>query len=902
MGVDDPEGCATNSDCTLVAGYVGWDAANTDNNFGLVWGTEGPTFTTLLRTLDINVDWLDSVSFLADFLAVKITPLNDGDDCDVDSLDGATMSLEDLRACYFVMWAAPLGAFPTTLGEFPAQGMIDAIDTATGGSAFGFIGTLSVGAGDLAVSADIEAWMQKPTLATETILHVPQPVLSTRLHFALGVDLFGGFFYGDIEVDFDGAVSMLNPLSPVPVQSSLSVSASVQFVWSKIADIILAMINIADENGDCAMSRADGTAIGGDIECDMLGIGKVVNQIDAIISQSGVQFCRKLGVPKALCKLMGGALDALVTAAKALFEIAKTALVAVGTQVADFLRELDPIESSLELGYAFDVDAGTASVIFQWEGGGLSVGFSFEAGAGEMAKVAESMATSLFDEAADLVGVSLGSVAAMLSRPIKQQKKKFRSAMKQGFSAASGAASGIMGHLGALWDGATDFASFVTGGSGDSECGAVRSFGFKKCRNCQANADSLGDGAGDARLILKGEREVGRAKCFSACLEVSTQIYDAWVETTVFDGRVLGGDSAACDENFVATIATTDCAGANDCTSCEQRCTEDVFCEGYVLKGASCYFLKSCWNTLQDSDACDTEADCHYWRTSGFEMSGPLGPPTQEDIPGVGCHEARCARGASCAPTCSVDSSQNMFKCCGSSPASEAENTLLGKPADYSWKEDTADVCTGVYGSGCLFTADWATANATCIDAGQRLCTMEELDGGCTSTDACSSGQLAWSSDAGSLVLQSVALNPVTGTFDHEHAAHADFKHSVYDWTVGSCCRFEQPTDGQNGFSKCSISPGTGRNVKSDAEDIMATGDVVCNALGADGDDSGFSGCPPYVAGATCGADNQCADVVTSHGTFPAVCKDDMCKIECDSHSNQCPFLTDNFGADGDEF
>eukprot|EP01052_Picozoa_sp_SAG31_P026129 SAG31_NODE_2345_length_5903_cov_1.552895_7_plen_133_part_00 len=113
-------------------------------------------------------------------------------------------------------------------------------------------------------------------------------------------------------------------------------------------------------------------------------------------------------------------------------------------------------------------------------------------------------------------------------------------------------------------------------------------------------------------------------------------------------------------------------------------------------------------------------------------------------------------------------------------------------------------------------------------------------------------GQAAWSSDAGSLVLQSIGLNPLTGHFEHDMVEHPDFMKTIHDvskhsgirperfeskandrtaqWTVNSCCKYDQRSGGD---LKCVMVPGTGRNVHdNENEDVQAISTVVCDALG----------------------------------------------------------------------
>ena len=134
---------------------------------------------------------------------------------------------------------------------------------------------------------------------------------------------------------------------PIPFFASLQVSADVEFLFTKIADLIEAMVNIADENGDCectdddqsARTWASANSVGDGVDqtclilatsgkcqdsgvaghcqcacktflvpgkdCDMLGVGRVVAAIDDMLGQNGVQFCRNLGIPKPLCKFVG---------------------------------------------------------------------------------------------------------------------------------------------------------------------------------------------------------------------------------------------------------------------------------------------------------------------------------------------------------------------------------------------------------------------------------------------------------------------------------------------------------------------------------------------------------------------------------------------------------------------
>eukprot|EP01052_Picozoa_sp_SAG31_P026130 SAG31_NODE_2345_length_5903_cov_1.552895_8_plen_317_part_00 len=223
-----------------------------------------------------------------------------------------------------------------------------------------------------------------------------------------------------------------------------------------------------------------------------------------------------------------------------------------------------------------------------------------------------------------------------------------------------------------------------------------------------------------ARMILRGSSDYnGRGKCFKACLEVSTQLYDQWTEDTEFAGKILPS-SHNCNENFVTTDTTT---------SCRQRCTEDLYCKGYVQKETGCFFLNGNQNRCHPSASadCETEQNCFYWRMTGFDITGPKGPPTQTNVPPeTTCYEARCARGScnSNQQQCVAETAQrlvrciefctlgicifvqrfadvvNQVKCCANTDIGPSGPNAGG----YPWRHNSSnpDVCRGVYGSGCL--------------------------------------------------------------------------------------------------------------------------------------------------------------------------------------------------------
>ena len=118
MGVVNPDNCTQNPDCVNLAAYVGWDVASPwDSNYALMWGTEGPTFTTILRTLNIDMMLFEKVSFLTDMLQWQLTPKNNRENCIRGSVKELT-SLDELQDCYFVIWAAAAGSFPDDLVHF----------------------------------------------------------------------------------------------------------------------------------------------------------------------------------------------------------------------------------------------------------------------------------------------------------------------------------------------------------------------------------------------------------------------------------------------------------------------------------------------------------------------------------------------------------------------------------------------------------------------------------------------------------------------------------------------------------------------------------------------------------------------------------------------------------------
>eukprot|EP01052_Picozoa_sp_SAG31_P008504 SAG31_NODE_431_length_15775_cov_3.350663_6_plen_678_part_00 len=114
--------------------------------------------------------------------------------------------------------------------------------------------------------------------------------------------------------------------------------------------------------------------------------------------------------------------------------------------------------------------------------------------------------------------------------------------------------------------------------SGDgSNCVDV-SYDFKRCRECSGTG-----------FTIMEESGMNRKHCFSACLQISTEIYSLWAENSEFNAEGIIpqiGTAASCwaIDNGKVDTTTTDVSDVDDC---QDKCKEDLECVAFTFNAAT---------------------------------------------------------------------------------------------------------------------------------------------------------------------------------------------------------------------------------------------------------------------------------------------------------------------------
>lgn len=614
-----------------------------------------------------------------------------------------------------------------------------------------------------------------------------------------------------------------------------------------------------DDDGDIYAGNAVELVMSGQVEIDLallkapllrfvrdeMLLPKFIDKIDNLVNLGAKDFCKAVGTPSVICKVVPSLSD-LVDGVKVPIRTLQTELSEINLLVETIIDGFfaDPRVQGAFSAALKDEMVGANRVTratIEWEGSlaGVDVKFGpfkIKLDASKVldinALVMDAMddfVVLISEDVMDSFDVSSGrrrlthadshprrrlqslqTVDSLVQEYLDGALADLTNAADNGFQFLDDASSSVLGAIQNGWSGIqTGFDDLFESGSGTCKS---KSYGFKQCKKC---------GSADEQMIINDRNAIGgnngagggKGKCFSACLDISTDVFERWMAATQFQAY-------KCNFAFVPAVPAQPaaCRSPDDQSNfdiCTHWSGSQAECQSHTaMSGRSCRYTAPVPEvpavpayTAAPGEVPD--ATNPVWSQVSIgrgQISGPFGYQPRDQRDSIGRYTLHFA-----ANGVDVTSDEDCHSLCLNDMECVGY-ALHTNPTDSTFVCQLYDeLHTSYMAQGCAPTTD-------CEGTEPNQCAHVRTTGTSMEYNTCSV----------------FGHTPTTGSTRPCETRTA----SIRDWTVGACCYLN--TDGNN----CAITPGAyNRDDDGERTQHLATASYFCDSIGDDAMAAGKSAC-----------------------------------------------------------